>query len=345
MPRHILRLVLLMVAFAVAGYAAIRFFTDSSFYEYGHYRGDSVAEIASDKPKYKGTAYCKSCHAEEFAAWSTSVHNSVDRAKIVKCETCHGAAGGRDVRGMFQHVATGTDHPNNLKLSIPADTTKLCTLCHERMPGRPAQQPQIAVAEHAGMQQCTVCHNAHSPKVGLAVAAATTPPGDPTVGKTKAAACVGCHGAEGISEELPGPSLAGQNAPYFIEALKAYITDARDNPMMGAAAKTVSTEDAAHLAAYFAGLKCESTLTEERQAASPGRTTASKCVACHGVSGVSANSQWPNLVGLSRNYLNDAVKAYRGGARKNAMMAGIATGLSDADIESTVAYYANASCR
>jgi len=52
-----------MAAFGAAAYAAKIFLTTDSFYDYGHYRGSSVAEIASDKPKYKGTAYCQSCHA------------------------------------------------------------------------------------------------------------------------------------------------------------------------------------------------------------------------------------------------------------------------------------------
>ncbi len=134
-----------------------------------------------------------------------------------------------------------------------------------------AQQPQIVVADHAGTQQCTACHNAHSPKISLAVAAPATPRGDATVGKVKAAACAGCHGAEGVSENLPGPSLAGQNEGYFIEALKSYSTSARDNPMMSAAATGTSTEDTANLAAYFAGLKCESALTPEKQAVSAGQ--------------------------------------------------------------------------
>src|ERR1039458_6806703 len=51
MPRHIVRLLLLMVAFAVLAYGAKQFFTVDSFYEYGHYRGKSVAEIAAEKPE------------------------------------------------------------------------------------------------------------------------------------------------------------------------------------------------------------------------------------------------------------------------------------------------------
>ena len=265
MPRHIVRLVVLMVAFAAVAYGAKKFFTADSFYEYGHYRGNSVAEIASDKPKYKGTAYCETCHAEQFAEWSKGVHNRVDVGKAVKCEVCHGPAGGRDDRGMFVNSATGPDHPKNLKLAVPTDTRKLCTLCHEKMPGRPEQQPQIVVADHAGTQQCTVCHNPHSPKLNLVSAASTAQPGDAALGKTKAAACVGCHGAEGVSVDLPGPTLAEQNGAYFVDALKAYRTGARNNPMMSAFAQGVSSDDGEHLAAYYAGLKCESSLNADRR--------------------------------------------------------------------------------
>ena len=65
MPRHIFRLILVILVCVVVGYGAKRFFTVNSFYEYGHYRGDSVAEIASDKPKFKGVGYCASCHAKQ----------------------------------------------------------------------------------------------------------------------------------------------------------------------------------------------------------------------------------------------------------------------------------------
>ena len=211
MPRHIVRLVLIMVGFAVLAYGAKQFFTVDSFYQYGHYRGNSVADIASDKPKYKGIAYCASCHAAQLAEWSNGVHNRPDIGKVVKCEVCHSAGGGRDARGMFENSSTGPDHPKNLKMVVPTDTRQLCTLCHERMTGRPLQQRQIVVAEHAGTQQCIVCHNPHSPRLNLVSTSSTAQAGDAAAGKTKAAACVGCHGAEGVSVNLPGPTLAGQH--------------------------------------------------------------------------------------------------------------------------------------
>ena len=50
MPQHIIRLLLLIVVFGVLAYAAKNFFTADSFYEYGHYRGKSIVEIAAEKP-------------------------------------------------------------------------------------------------------------------------------------------------------------------------------------------------------------------------------------------------------------------------------------------------------
>ena len=67
MPKHIARLVFLLLAFAVIAYAAKQYFTADSFYLFGHYRGLSVAEIASDKPKFKTPQSCEQCHAARYA--------------------------------------------------------------------------------------------------------------------------------------------------------------------------------------------------------------------------------------------------------------------------------------
>lgn len=340
MPRHIVRLLVLMIAVGALAYGAKRFFTVNSFYEYGHYRGSSVADIASDKPKYKGSAYCQSCHAERFAEWSKGIHNSVAVGKAVQCEVCHGPAGERDSRGMFVNVATGADHPNNLKLIVPTDTRQLCTLCHEKMPGRPEQQRQIVVADHAGTQQCVTCHNPHSPKIEPASAAPIVT-GDPAAGKIKAEPCAACHGAEGVSQDLPGATLAGQKPAYLVDALKAYRTRGRDNPMMSAALEATEETDIPDLVAYFSGLKCESSL-DASQKVPPA---AARCTACHGAAGVSANPAWPNLVGLSHDYLVAALKGYKEGERKNVLMSPVAKDLSDADAEAAASYYAGASCK
>jgi len=342
MPKHIARLILLMVAFGAAAYAAKIFFTTDSFYDYGHYRGASVAEIASDKPKYKGSKFCESCHTQQYAVWSKGVHHSADLAKAVQCEACHGAAGGRDAGGMFQHVATGVDHPASGKLFIPADTLKLCSLCHEKMPGRPAEQRQIVIASHAGTQQCTSCHNPHSPRLFVATAAPATQPGNNAA--AKAASCAGCHGGDGVSTNPAWPSLAGQQSAYVVEALKAYQSGARDNAMMAATVKGLSDADIQNLAGYYATLKIKTATTAAAdQHILAGKARSATCVACHGATGASANPAWPSLAGQQKDYMVVALKAYKSGTRKNEVMSGIAKGLSDDDMEALAAYYSSTS--
>ncbi len=340
MPKHITRLIVLMAVFGAAAYAAKVFFTPDSFYAYGHFRGDSVAEIASDKPKFKGSEYCQSCHAAPYTQWSKGVHHSVDVGKVVQCEVCHGAAGGRDAGGKFEHVSTGVDHPASGKLPVPADSLKLCPICHEKTPGRPAEQRQIVVAAHAGTQQCTSCHNAHSPRTIVAAAPAAAQAGNAAEGK--AASCAGCHGAEGVSANPVWPSLAGQQSAYLVEALKAYKTGARDNAMMSATAKALSDADMRTLAGYYAKLKRKtaSPVAGEKDLAA-GKAKASACIACHGADGVSANPAWPNLAGQEKDYLVATLKAYKAGTRKSDLMAGIAQSLSEADIQALAGFYSS----
>jgi cytochrome c553 len=80
-----------------------------------------------------------------------------------------------------------------------------------------------------------------------------------TAGKAKAktAGCVVCHGAGSVSPNPAWPSLAGQQQAYLINALKAYQTRARRNPMMTGLVKGLSDADIEQLAVYYAGLKCK----------------------------------------------------------------------------------------
>ncbi|TAG79550.1 MAG: cytochrome c [Betaproteobacteria bacterium] len=64
------------------------------------------------------------------------------------------------------------------------------------------------------------------------------------------------------------------------------------------------------------------------------------CAACHGQDGNSTDPNNPRLAGQWRDYLEKALRDYRSGERKNAIMAGFAKGLSDADIRNLAAYYA-----
>jgi len=79
--------------------------------------------------------------------------------------------------------------------------------------------------------------------------------GDVAAGKTKAAACAGCHGAKGMSSNPMWPNLAGQQAAYLSKQLKAFRGGSRKDPMMSPMAKPLSDADIDNLAAYFNSLK------------------------------------------------------------------------------------------
>ncbi|MEP7328221.1 MAG: cytochrome c [Betaproteobacteria bacterium] len=92
------------------------------------------------------------------------------------------------------------------------------------------------------------------------------------------------------------------------------------------------------LAAAIAALVCGSA------AAAPDLEAAKKkaqevCAACHGVDGVSPVADFPKLAGQYPDYLAKALRDYKSGARKNAVMAGFAQGLTPKDIENLSAYY------
>ena len=63
------------------------------------------------------------------------------------------------------------------------------------------------------------------------------------------------------------------------------------------------------------------------------------CAACHGLDGNSAQPDYPKLGGQHADYLAKALRDYKSGARKNAIMAGFAAALSQRDIENLAAYY------
>jgi cytochrome c553 len=78
--------------------------------------------------------------------------------------------------------------------------------------------------------------------------------GDAAAGKSKAAACAACHGANGISANGMWPNLAGQKEVYLVSQLKAFRDGDRKNPMMAPMAAGLSDDDIANLAAYYASL-------------------------------------------------------------------------------------------
>lgn len=241
MPVHIVRLLLLLGGFLILALLARNYVLDPSYYQFGDYRGDAVVELANElPPSFRGAAYCQACHAERHAEWTAGAHRNV------KCEVCHGAAG---------------EHPVSGPLPKPENTIKLCTVCHEAMPGRPAAQPQVVVMEHPvkhdGDLQCLTCHNPHSPKIGgpqPEPAVATPVPGQLSARLVRLTTpCTPCHGADGRNAAMSA-ALAGRDSAELLQKLEQYRSGALQHAVMNAVTKSLSDDDIADLAEHYAGL-------------------------------------------------------------------------------------------
>jgi cytochrome c553 len=90
----------------------------------------------------------------------------------------------------------------------------------------------------------------------LAAGTLACPAADVAKGRQIAAMkCAMCHGLDGQAK-LPGaPNLAGQVEQYLVTQLKAFHDGVRKNDMMSLVAPTLSDEDVANLAAYYAAIE------------------------------------------------------------------------------------------
>ena len=65
------------------------------------------------------------------------------------------------------------------------------------------------------------------------------------------------------------------------------------------------------------------------------------CAACHNMDGISTIADYPKLAGQYPDYMAKALRDYKSGARKNPIMAGMAAGLTQKDIDDLTAYYSS----
>lgn len=73
-----------------------------------------------------------------------------------------------------------------------------------------------------------------------------------------------------------------------------------------------------------------------------GQEKSATCQACHGADGnQTLDNTYPRLGGQYADYLEQSLRDYRSGERKNAVMAGFAASLSDQDIADLAAWYSS----
>jgi cytochrome c553 len=73
------------------------------------------------------------------------------------------------------------------------------------------------------------------------------------------------------------------------------------------------------------------------------RLAESKCAACHGADGNSADAQYPKLAGQKAAYLYSQLWAFKDGYRRSEVMSGVAATLSDADIADAASFFSQQS--
>jgi cytochrome c553 len=90
----------------------------------------------------------------------------------------------------------------------------------------------------------------------LNVAAAADIVGNPKAAAAKVEMCIGCHGIPDYKASFPEvyrvPKIGGQSAKYIESALNAYKKGDRKHPTMHGIAATLSDQDIADVAAYYA---------------------------------------------------------------------------------------------
>jgi cytochrome c553 len=160
--------------------------------------------------------------------------------------------------------------------------------------------------------------------------------GNAEAGKKLNAQCIGCHSIAGYQSSFPEvhkvPMISGQNAKYIAAALTAYKKGERNHGTMHAIAASLSEQDIADLAAYYAqhGTKITApeTLTKAPSPAVAALLAKGACASCHGANfNKSIDPSYPKIAGQYADYLYVALKAYKTEGnphvgRGNAIMAG-----------------------
>ncbi len=162
--------------------------------------------------------------------------------------------------------------------------------------------------------------------------------GDPVAGRRVARSCAACHGEDGNSSDPNTPGLAGEDAEYLAVATKAYLDGTRDYMMMKHPVAALSDRDIENLATFYA---IQEPRLQTLRRPLTAEDWAARCDRCHGENGVSGDPRFPSLSAQRREYIADALKAYRMETRSSSMMRAMSAPLNETEIENLAVYYAS----
>ena len=274
-----------------------------------------------------------------------------------------------DLRSLAAHYASLPPVANapakNGQLVFPYERGKTlaaaCAKCHDedgnsKIPGTPTlagQQPLYFVAaiqEYLHAERKTAPMHAKLRRLdklereSVALYFASQTPaqraapsaGDAAAGRPLTAVCGGCHGPQGVSTDAATPSLAGQDARYLVDAIKAYRKTRKHEGMRHSIAD-LSDGDIDNIAAFYT--------VQQSRPAEKGQTfiqdLAEKCNRCHNPGTDNPAMPVPKINGQDKDYLIMALRAYRDDRRESTMMHRMSLPYSDSIIESVAALYAS----
>lgn len=166
--------------------------------------------------------------------------------------------------------------------------------------------------------------------------ATPAPAADPEAGRRVAGMCRTCHGMDGYAQIPIAPHIGGEPQDYLEAQLMAFKTGTREHEMMSIVAQSLTAQQIADVAAWYAAHTAEATLpagVDEAQAPDA-------CVSCHGADGLSQLLDAPNLAGETNIYIDTQLKAFKRGRRTHEIMSSVAADLSDAEIRAIADWYA-----
>lgn len=179
--------------------------------------------------------------------------------------------------------------------------------------------------------------------------------GSPIDGKTQSQTCEACHGVDGNSLVGMWPKIAGLDAQYIYKQLKDFqlgTEGPRYDPTMFPLIQNLTDQELANLAAYYAsqqmsiGEAAPDKIELGQKIYRGGIVTSGvpACAACHGARGDGNYlAGFPRLGGQNSEYVVAQLKKFRDGQRSNdvnSMMHGVASKMSDIEIEAIASYVA-----
>jgi cytochrome c553 len=169
---------------------------------------------------------------------------------------------------------------------------------------------------------------------------------DAAAGKNKTLVCSACHGVDGNSVVPSFPKLAGQNERYLIKQMNDINSDARPVPTMAGQLTSMSDEDIANIAAYYASQSASGGQADPDKVALGAKvyrggvseTGVAACGACHGArGGGNAPAGFPALAGQNTLEENANGRTNDGDAR---MMRDTALRMTDNEIDAVASFIA-----